>query len=154
MASGSSTSSCSLEDQIKKAVEETISQAGLISNEHMNQLIENLESRIKLSLTTLILDATKPLLNKVEALENKEAAYEAHFKELDRKINDLEHKFEVKMDDIEQYSRRSCLRLYGLPLPERGKETTVFLRSSKSLKMNSNYQLLMTGLTESIGLEK
>ena len=28
------------------------------------------------------------------------------------------------MDDIEQYSRRSCLRLYGLLLPEGGKESS------------------------------
>ena len=30
---------------------------------------------------------------------------------------------EVKIDDNEQYSRRSCLRITGIPLPENGKES-------------------------------
>ena len=90
MASGSSTRSRSLEDQIKKAVEEIISHAGLVTNEYMTQLIDNLESRINLSRTKLITDATKPLLDKEDALENKVALYEAHFKELDERIEDLE----------------------------------------------------------------
>ena len=123
MTSVSSARSRSLEDQIKKAVEETISQSGLITNEHMSQLIEKLESRINNSLAKLITDATKPLLDKVAALESKVAVYEAHFKELDGKMEDLERRCELKVDDIEQYSRRSCLRLYGLPLPEGGRES-------------------------------
>ena len=124
MASGSSTRSRSLEDQIKKAGEETISHAGLITNEHMIQLIDNLESRINPFLTNLITDATKPFLDKVDALENKVALHEAHFKELDERIEYLEYRCETKVDDIEQYSRRSSLRLYGLTLPEGGTESS------------------------------
>ena len=48
----------------------------------MTQLIENLESQINLSLTKLVTDATKPVLDKVDALENNVAVYEAFFKEL------------------------------------------------------------------------
>ena len=63
-------------------------------------------------------DARKPLFDNVDALENKVAVYEAHFKELDGKIDGFEYKCEVKMDDIEQCDRLSCIRLNGLPLQE------------------------------------
>ena len=98
-----------------------ISQSGIITDEHMSQLIEKLESRITNSLAKLITDATKPLLDKVAALESKVAVYEAHFKELDRKMEDLERRFELKVNYIEQYGCCSCLRFYGLPLPKGGR---------------------------------
>ena len=122
----------------------------------MTQLLDKLESRINLSLTKLITDATKPLLDTVDALENKVALYEAYFKELDERIEDLEYRCEIKVDDIEQYSRCSCLRLYGLPLPEGGKNhhPNAYLKSNKFVKMSSCYQSLMTGSIEFIGLAK
>jgi len=124
MESGSSTCSCSLKDQIKKAVEEAISHAELINDEHVTQLIDKLESWINLSLTKLITDATKPLLDKVDALENKVVVYKANFMELDEGIDDLEYICEIEVDDIKQYSCRSCLRLYHLPLPKGIKESS------------------------------
>ena len=39
-------------------------------------------------------------------------------------MDDLEYRCEIKVNDIEQYSRHSCLRLYSLPLPEGGKESS------------------------------
>ena len=89
MASGSPTRSRSAEDQTEKAIEQTLSEAELITNKLMTQLIENLESQINLSLTKLVTDATKPVLDKVDALENNVAVYEAFFKELGGK-NDIE----------------------------------------------------------------
>ena len=90
----------------------------------MTQLINHRESRINLSLTKLIADATKLHLDKVDALENKVAVYEAHFRELDERMDDLEYRSEIKVDDIEQCSHCSCLRPYDLPLPEGGKESS------------------------------
>ncbi len=54
----------------------------------------------------------KPLEVKIQSLESKLSVYEAHMQELELKIN-----------DNEQYSRRSCLRITGIPLPESGKES-------------------------------
>ena len=54
---------------------------------------------------------TKPFADRIEVLEAKVSMYEAHFEEL-----------ELRQDNAEQYSRRSCLRRYDLPLPEKGGE--------------------------------
>ena len=123
IASGSSRGSRFLEVKLKSS-RRNISQARLVINEQMSQLFEYFESRIKLSLTTRISDATIPLLDKVEVLENKVALNEAHFNELDKKNNGSEYRFQVKMDDNELYSSCSCLRLYGPPLLDCGKETS------------------------------
>ena len=50
--------------------------------------------------------------SKVTSLEAKIATYESHMNEL-----------ELKIDDCEQYSRRSCLRIDGIPLSQNGKES-------------------------------
>ena len=54
---------------------------------------------------------TKPLIGKIEILEGKMQVYEAHLRELEKRL-----------DDAEQYSRRSSLRIYGIPLS--AKETS------------------------------
>ena len=50
---------------------------------------------------------------KIEKLELKHAVYEARFSGIEQRLA----KAESNLDDAEQYSRRSCLRIYGIPLP-------------------------------------
>ena len=49
------------------------------------------------------------MVDRIDLLENKLALYEAHMQEL-----------EVLIDNSEQYSRRSCLRIYGVKAPDAG----------------------------------
>ncbi|PSN42454.1 hypothetical protein C0J52_18914 [Blattella germanica] len=53
-----------------------------------------------------------------EAIRKLEAA----FQERGRRIHDLESKLSEKHDDLEQYGRRMCLRVFGIP-EERNEDT-------------------------------
>ena len=55
----------------------------------------------------------KPLEDRIQGLESKLSVYEAHMQDL-----------EIKADDNEQYSRRSCLRITGIPLPQNERESS------------------------------
>ena len=57
---------------------------------------------------------TKPLADRTDGLEAKVALYEKDFEELD-----------LKLENAKQYSRRTSLRLYNLPLPENGQEISI-----------------------------
>ena len=101
-----------MEKQITKAVEDAISNLNLITKDHMDRLIVNLKSELRNVLCEEVEKATMPLAKRVDALEGKLAVYGTHLKN-----------FETKLDDAEQYSRRSCLRLHSLPYPSDGDET-------------------------------
>ena len=102
-----------MDEQIQKAVEAAITKAGLVSNDHISLLIADLEKNLKISFASEIEQITKPLVDRVEALEGKLSIYEAHLTEM-----------ENRLENAEQYSRRSCLRIFGVPLPENGDETS------------------------------
>eukprot|EP00112_Aurelia_sp_Birch-Aquarium-sp1_P022796 Seg6549.2_Seg6549.3 transcript_id=Seg6549.2_Seg6549.3/GoldUCD/mRNA.D3Y31 product="hypothetical protein" protein_id=Seg6549.2_Seg6549.3/GoldUCD/D3Y31 len=127
------------DEQIKKVLEEVVSDSGLITDNRMAKFMTDLEANLESTLISEIEKVTKPLVNQVTALEAKVELYEAHFVELDSKIDPLESrveslekelekyqehlsKMEIKLDDSEQYSRRACLRLIGIPLPQDTKE--------------------------------
>ena len=76
------------------------------SNEKIDQLLRD----IKLREERIVQLEVK--VKKFDLLEARVAILENNNKVLERKI-----------DDNEQYSRRSCLRINGIPLPENGKET-------------------------------
>ena len=102
-----------MDKQIQKAVEAAITKAGLVSNDRISLLITDLEKNLKLSFASEIEKITKPLVDRVVALEGKLSLYEAH-------LNEMEN----RLEESEQYSRRSCLRIYGVPLKENGDETS------------------------------
>eukprot|EP00112_Aurelia_sp_Birch-Aquarium-sp1_P023645 Seg711.7 transcript_id=Seg711.7/GoldUCD/mRNA.D3Y31 product="hypothetical protein" protein_id=Seg711.7/GoldUCD/D3Y31 len=100
----------------------------------MKDLLTTLEVKINETICEQIQKATGPLHAKIEQLELKHNVYEAHFAAMENRLNVLEQ----RSDDADQYSRRSCLRIYGIPLPKRSQENasnctekvkTVFKRS-------------------------
>ena len=93
-----------MDEQIQKAVEAAITKAGLVSNDHISLLIADLEKNLKISFASEIEQITKPLVDRVEALEGKLSIYEAHLTEM-----------ENRLENAEQYSRRSCLRILVCP---------------------------------------
>ena len=101
-----------METHIAKAVEDALSNLNLITIDHMDSLIVGLKSELRNVLSEEVQKATESLAERVDTLEGKLAVYETHLKNL-----------ETRLDDAEQYSRRSCQRLYGLPYPSDGDET-------------------------------
>ena len=101
-----------MDEKIKIAVTEALVNAGLPTKDDLSNIISNLEKKIMESFKNEIELVTKPLVGKIETLEGKMQVYEAHLRELEKRI-----------DDAEQYSRRSSLRIYGIPLS--AKETSV-----------------------------
>ena len=61
---------------------------------------------------TRITEATEPLESKISAVEKKLQVYKAHMDQL-----------EIKQDHAVQYSKRSCLRVFSIPLPSNENET-------------------------------
>ena len=102
-----------MEQAIKNAVENALQVSGIVKRSDMEELMGTLEKRIKESIAAELETVTKPLADRIDALEAKVALYEKHFEELD-----------VKLENAEQYSRRTSLRLYNLPLPENKQETS------------------------------
>ena len=107
------TQNSNTEQAIKNAVENALQVSGIVERSDMEELMGTLEKRIKESIASELEAVTKPLAEKISALEAKVALYEKHFEELD-----------LKLENAEQYSRRTSLRLYNLPLPEYGQETS------------------------------
>ena len=101
-----------MEKQIAKAAEDALLNLNLITKDHMDNFIVNLKSELRNVLSEEVEKATVSLVERVDALEGKLAVYERHLKNL-----------ETKLDDAEQYSRRSCLGLNGLPYLSDGDET-------------------------------
>ena len=98
------------EDTIKTIITDAV--ANLVSKDHMDVLMDKLQSNIEDIINRKIAEATAPLQQRILALEGKLEVFQAHLSEL-----------EISLDDSEQYSRRSCLRVFGVPLPADGKES-------------------------------
>ena len=106
----------------------------------MAKYMSELEATLKSTLISEIGKVTQPLVRQVAALEDKLEIYDVRFAALDSKVHILESKvgeleselngchdhqlkMKTKIDDSEQYSCRTCLRLNGMPLPQDKKET-------------------------------
>ena len=74
--------------------------------------IITLEERLESLISTKIEEFKKLMESKIISLEKKIAMYESHMNEL-----------EIKIDGCEQYSRRSCVRIDGIPTSQNGKES-------------------------------
>ena len=98
------------EELLRKIINEAV--ADLINKEYMGTLIDKLKSNIEEVVIMKITEATEPLNNKISTLEKKLHLYKAHMDQL-----------EIKQDDAVQYSKRSCLRVFGVPLPNNDNET-------------------------------
>ena len=98
------------EELLKTIINEAVSD--LINKEYMETLIDKLKSNIEEDVIMKIAEATEPLESKISALEKKLQVYKAHMDQL-----------EIKQDDAVQYSKRSCLRVFGIPLPSNENET-------------------------------
>ena len=139
MTSGTRTARVT-DEQIKRVLEEVVNDSGLITDNRMAKYMSDLQANLKSTLIAEIEKVTKPIVSQVAALEVKLELYEAHFVALDSKVGTLESKvealeselkcchdhqskMELRIDDSEQYSRRICLRLIGIPLPHDKKET-------------------------------
>eukprot|EP00112_Aurelia_sp_Birch-Aquarium-sp1_P003503 Seg1392.1 transcript_id=Seg1392.1/GoldUCD/mRNA.D3Y31 product="hypothetical protein" protein_id=Seg1392.1/GoldUCD/D3Y31 len=94
---------------LKQIIAEAIS--GLPDKDYITELVENLKKKINENIQTEIEKAMKTLCNKIEILERKIAVYDAQFAGLERRLEETE----IKIDDAEEYSRRACLRKYGIP---------------------------------------
>ena len=99
------------EETIKGIIEKAIQD--LTTKDDMQKLIVRLEEKLERLLVEKIDEIKKPLEDKIQGLESKLSVYEAHMQDL-----------EVKIDDNEQYSRRSSLRITGIPLPQNEKESS------------------------------
>ena len=91
------------EETIKGIIEKAIQD--LITKDDMQNLIVNLEEKMEKLLVKKMDEIKRPLEDRIQGLESKLSVYEAHMQDL-----------EIKADDNEQYSRRSCLRITGIPL--------------------------------------
>lgn len=95
---------------MKKIVMEAISD--LPNKEYVKELVDKIEFKVNEVIQAEVQKTVKPLVNKLEICERKLAVYEAHFQGLEKRMEN----YEEKLDDAEQYSRRSCIRIFGIPL--------------------------------------
>ena len=93
------------ETAIKGIIENAIQH--LATKDDMDKLISTLEQKLEAVINEKIELAMKPFEDRIVSLENKLSLYEAHMEKL-----------EVEVEKAEQYSRRSCLRIYGIPVPD------------------------------------
>jgi len=98
------------EESVKSIIESVTK--NLLTKEDMQGIITTLEERLEALISSKFDEFKKPIESKVVSLEAKIAMYESH-------MNDLE----IKIDNCEQYSRRSCLRIDGISLSQNGKES-------------------------------
>ena len=98
------------EDTIKRIINDAV--ANLVYKNHMDTLVEKLQNNIEEMMNRKVSVATEPLKKEVSVLEGKLEVSQAHISKL-----------ETRLDDLEQYIRRSCLRVFGVPLPANGKKS-------------------------------
>jgi hypothetical protein len=94
-------------------------EALLSSEEIMSVLVDGVFNQLR----TKLLDEIKQEVYQSVRLDSHTNS--SNIKHLEKTVQDLEHKkeeLEVKLDDLEQYSRRNCLLVHGIP--ERIKEKT------------------------------
>ena len=75
------------------------------------KMVEELANLLKDSLLSELRAALEKNTKVIEQLE-------AALKEKDEKIGELEAKLEEKTDSLEQYQRRACFRIFGVPETE------------------------------------
>lgn len=92
------------ETAIKGIIENAVQH--LATKDDMDKLISTLEQKLEAVIDEKIELAMKPFEDRIASLENKLSVYEAHMEKL-----------EMEVEKAEQYSRRSCLRIYGIPVP-------------------------------------
>ena len=95
---------------IREIVEKAIEK--LVTKDDTDNLISALQDKLENAIVSKLDELKKPLEERIEKLEDKIALYESHMEKL-----------ETKIDDQEQYSRRSSLRIFGIPLPPQGHES-------------------------------
>eukprot|EP00112_Aurelia_sp_Birch-Aquarium-sp1_P018942 Seg46.6 transcript_id=Seg46.6/GoldUCD/mRNA.D3Y31 product="hypothetical protein" protein_id=Seg46.6/GoldUCD/D3Y31 len=95
----------------------------------MENLLSKLEVKINQTILEEIEKATEPLFAKIEKLELKHAVYEAHFSGIEQRLDEAER----RLEDAEQYSRRACLRMYGIPLPSSSESAAACLSKVKDV---------------------
>ena len=78
--------------EIKAIVQEVIQGAvfNLVNMEYMNDLVSTLKNEIQDSLIERLKEATEPLEHEITALKGKLDIYEAHMKNLEGRINQME----------------------------------------------------------------
>ena len=103
------------ERRVKKVVADAVREAIAILPDKnvMEDMLSKLEAKINQTVLEEISKATKPLCEKIEKLELKHDIYKAHFSGIEQRLDEAEQ----RLEDAEQYSRRACLRIYGIPLP-------------------------------------
>ena len=103
------------EKKVRKIVTEAVKEAILIlpSKYAMEDILLKLEVKINQTILEEVKIATDPLHAKIEKLELKHDVYEAHFSGIERRLAETEQ----RLEDAEQYSRRTCLKIYNIPMP-------------------------------------
>ena len=106
------------QDAIKQAILDAVKE--LPTKGYFDAIVKKLEESLNCTINAAIESAVKPLHKKLEMMERKVEVYDAHFAGLEERLQ----KAEQSIDNAEQYSRRACLRIYGIPLPQNGQETS------------------------------
>ena len=96
----------SLDECVRRIVQESWRDPAMLAG-LANALKDSLVGELKAALGT-----------STEVIKKLEAALH----ERDKRIHDLESKLSEKQDDLEQYGRRMCLRVFGIP-EERNEDT-------------------------------
>lgn len=101
-------------------------------NKLLEELKEDLKTKASSELVTKLLNEIKArdsridlLEEKVQKLENDAAEFKSRVEKLEgfnAVIKNTVNLLERKIDDNEQYNRRSSLRIVGIPLPQSGNE--------------------------------
>ena len=127
---------------VAEAIKAAISE--LPTKDHMKDFLTALEVKINETICEQIQKATDPLHAKIEQLELKHYVYEAHFAALEHRLNIIEQ----RSDDAEQYSRRSCLRIYGIPLPKKSHEDASDCMKKVKKSIQGSFALSYTVLND------
>ena len=106
------------QNAIKQAVLDAVKE--LPTKGYFDTIVKKLEESLNCTINAAIESAVKPLHKKLEMMERKVEVYDAHLAGLEERLQ----KAEQSIDNAEQYSRRACLRIYGIPLPQNGQETS------------------------------
>ena len=115
-------------DAVQDAIKSATSTFVNVSS--MEDLINKLKVEIQESFNSKLDEATKPLVREIAALEAKAEVHGAHMKNLEEQIeryeSNMNEKFKeydnnltvqgIQLDDMEQYSRRTCHRIFGIPV--------------------------------------
>ena len=106
------------QDAIKQAVLDAVKE--LPTKGYFDTIVKKLEESLNCTINAAIESAVKPLHKKLEMMEHKVEVYDAHFAGREERLQ----KAEQSIDNAEQYSHRACLRIYSIPLPQNGQETS------------------------------